>query len=139
MKSVRLVLSIKQIKTLFSFPGLNLYSAYGSHTADQCETIGLHHVICHSLYGCRAVFSVLAMCWNLLVGCVLMSVCRTHTIGEWVSSVVWHHSLLLMNSFNKTEAAVFSCRLCFLMAFPFIILVLEFDACVMTVFLFILF
>jgi len=33
--------------------------------------------------------------------------------------VVWHHSLLLMNSFNKTEAAVFSCRLCFLRAFPF--------------------
>jgi len=33
---------------------------------------------------------------------------------------VWHHSLLLMNSFNKTEAAVFSCRLCFLRAFPFI-------------------
>jgi len=36
------------------------------------------------------------------------------------ASVVWHHSLLLMNGFNKTEAAVFSCRLCFLGAFPFI-------------------
>ena len=34
--------------------------------------------------------------------------------------MVWHHSLPLMNSFNKTEAAVFSCRLCFLGAFPFI-------------------
>ena len=34
--------------------------------------------------------------------------------------MVWHHSLPLMNSFNKTEAAVFSCRLCFLRAFPFI-------------------
>jgi len=33
------------------------------------------------------------------------------------SSVVWHHSLLLMNSFNKTEDAVFSCRLCLLWAF----------------------
>ena len=29
-----------------------------------------------------------------------------------------------MNSFNKTEAAVFSCRLCFLRAFPFISLML---------------
>ena len=29
-------------------------------------------------------------------------------------------SFVLMNSFNKTEAAVFSCRLCFLRAFPFI-------------------
>jgi len=34
--------------------------------------------------------------------------------------VVWHYSLPLMNSVNKTEAAVFSCRLCFLRAFPFI-------------------
>jgi len=27
--------------------------------------------------------------------------------------VVWHPSLPLINSFNKTEAAFFSCRLCF--------------------------
>ena len=32
--------------------------------------------------------------------------------------VVWHHSLLLINSFNKTDAAVFSCRLCFLRDIP---------------------
>ena len=37
-----------------------------------------------------------------------------HALG---ASVVWHHSLLLMNSFNKTEAAVFSCMLYFLRAF----------------------
>ena len=36
------------------------------------------------------------------------------------ASVLWHHSLLLMNGFNETEAAVFSCKLCFLGAFPFI-------------------
>jgi len=38
-----------------------------------------------------------------------------------LGSVVWHHSLLLMNGFNKTEVAVFSDRICFLRAFPFII------------------
>ena len=38
--------------------------------------------------------------------------------------MVWHHSLPLMNSFYKIEAAVFSCRLCFLRAFPFISLIL---------------
>ena len=43
-----------------------------------------------------------------------------HALG---ASVVWHHSLLLMNGFNKTETAVFSCRLCFLRAFPFISLI----------------
>jgi len=40
-----------------------------------------------------------------------------HALG---ASVVWYHLLSLMNSFNKTEAAVFSYRLCFLRAFPFI-------------------
>jgi len=41
------------------------------------------------------------------------------------ASVVWHHSLLLINGFDKTEAAVFSCRLCFLRAFHFISLLLS--------------
>jgi len=37
--------------------------------------------------------------------------------------MVWHHLLLLTNSFNKTEAAVYSCRLYILRAFLFISLV----------------
>ena len=40
------------------------------------------------------------------------------------ASMVWHLSLPLMNSFNKTEAAVFPCGLCFLRAFPFLSLIL---------------
>ena len=36
--------------------------------------------------------------------------------------MVWHLSLSLMNSFNKTAASIFQRRLCFLVAFPFIIL-----------------
>jgi len=39
------------------------------------------------------------------------------------ASVVWLHSLPLMNGFNKTEAAFFSCRLCFLRAILFISLI----------------
>ena len=42
------------------------------------------------------------------------------------ASVVWHRSLLLMNGFNKTEYDVFSCRLCFLRAYPFISLMNSF-------------
>jgi len=36
------------------------------------------------------------------------------------------HAVLLMNSFSKTEAGVFSYRLCFLVAFPFISLIYVF-------------
>jgi len=46
-----------------------------------------------------------------------------HALG---ASVVWHHSLPLINSFDKIEAAVFSCRLCFLRAFLFISLLWNF-------------
>ena len=42
------------------------------------------------------------------------------------ASVVWHLSLPLMNSFNKTEAAVVLCRLCFQGAFLFSLLHLLF-------------
>jgi len=44
-----------------------------------------------------------------------------HALG---ASVVWHIALFLMNSFNKTEAAIFPCRLCFLWAFLFISFIL---------------
>ena len=39
------------------------------------------------------------------------------------ASAVCQNLLLLMNSSNKTEAVVFSCRLCFMGAFPFISLI----------------
>ena len=41
-------------------------------------------------------------------------------------SVVGHLLLPLMNSFNKTEAAIFPWRLCFLRGFPFISLIIIF-------------
>jgi len=51
---------------------------------------------------------------------------KTHT-GHVVtpSNMNCCMGLLLMNSFNKTETAVFSCRLCFLRAIPFISLSLH--------------
>jgi len=48
--------------------------------------------------------------------CVTMQ----YTVSETVNRTT---TLIKSNSFNKTEAAVFSCRLCFLRAFPFISLI----------------
>jgi len=55
--------------------------------------------------------------------CILFTFDNGVLLMRLGASVVLHHSLLLMNSFNKTEAAIFSCRLCFLRAFPFISLI----------------
>ena len=52
--------------------------------------------------------------------CVLFAFGDGVPLMRWGASVVWHHSLLLVSSFGKTEAAVFSCGLCFLGAFPFV-------------------
>ena len=44
-------------------------------------------------------------------------------IMRYGASVVWHLSLPLIKSFNKTEAAICSWRLCFLRPLPFISLI----------------
>lgn len=52
-------------------------------TEDHCETlkVGLNPWVCHIMYVMKVAYSVLCLIWNLLVGIVLLSVCRTHTIG----------------------------------------------------------
>jgi len=52
--------------------------------------------------------------------CVLFAFGGGVLLVRWGASVVWRRSLPLMNGFNVTEAAVFSHRLCFLRAFPFV-------------------
>ena len=47
--------------------------------------------------------------------------------GNYSNNVIVFDAIrfcLGLNSFNKTEAAVFSCRQCFLRAFPFISLII---------------
>ena len=55
-----------------------------------------------------------------IIECTSMLFTFENALG---ASVVWHHLLPLMNSYNKTEAAVFSCRLFFLRVFHFISLI----------------
>jgi len=60
----------------------------------------LHHCVVIFFWSSR-IMEYICMLFTFENGVALM---------RWRGSVVWHHSLLLMNSFNKTEAAVFSCR-----------------------------
>lgn len=54
------------------------YSVFGPH---NCDAIFIHNSICHIMYISHVTFSTISLIWNLLVCCVLLSVCRTHTIG----------------------------------------------------------
>ncbi|KAL4217621.1 hypothetical protein ACF0H5_022363 [Mactra antiquata] len=66
----------------FLFTGLNLYSAFvDTYAASHCHVIGLHHLVCNSMFISRVIFTTFSVIWNLMVGCMLLSVCRTHTIG----------------------------------------------------------
>lgn len=64
------------------FTGLNIYRSYESvYLEDHCSTIGVYRIICHLMFVSRSAFSIVGAVWNLFVGCILLSVTRTHTIG----------------------------------------------------------
>ncbi|KAK3087919.1 hypothetical protein FSP39_012441 [Pinctada imbricata] len=60
---------------------LNCYNDFSIFGPNHCDKIFLHQAVCHVMYGSHVAFSVMSLVWNVLVGCVLLSVCRTHTIG----------------------------------------------------------
>ena len=55
-----------------------------------------------------------------IIECMLYTFEKRVLLMRKGASVVWLLSLPRMNSFNKTEAAIFPCRLNFLKVFPFI-------------------
>ncbi|XP_033726648.1 uncharacterized protein LOC117316219 [Pecten maximus] len=60
---------------------INGYVKYKEFGPRHCQTLNINTVICHVMYSSHVTFSVISLLWNLLVGCMLLSVCRTHTIG----------------------------------------------------------
>ncbi|XP_060067405.1 uncharacterized protein LOC132547638 [Ylistrum balloti] len=60
---------------------INGYVKYTGFGPRHCQKLNISPVICHVMYSSHVTFSVISLLWNLLVGCMLLSVCRTHTIG----------------------------------------------------------
>ena len=72
---------------------------------------------------CRPVLhhnSVVIFFWSGIMDCMLFTFQNRVPLMLYELSVVWQLSLPMMNNFNKTEAAIFPCRLCFQRASPFI-------------------
>jgi len=72
---------------------------------------------------CRPVLhhnSVVIFFWSGIMDCMLFTFENRVPLMLYELSVVWQLSLPMMNNFNKTEAAIFPCRLCFQRASPFI-------------------
>ncbi|XP_074656904.1 uncharacterized protein LOC141910086 isoform X2 [Tubulanus polymorphus] len=63
------------------FIAVNLVHNRYEFSAQTCEQVNLNRWICHLRYTSRAAYSCAALFWNLLVAIVILSVCRTHTIG----------------------------------------------------------
>ena len=71
------------------FTGLNIYRSYESvYLEDHCSTIGVYRIICHLMFVSRSAFSIVGAVWNLFVGCILLSVTRTHTIGRYLGGAL---------------------------------------------------
>ncbi|XP_059144737.1 uncharacterized protein LOC131931924 isoform X2 [Physella acuta] len=47
----------------------------------NCATIGSQVILCQIYFGSKVFYSILCLTWNLLVACIYLSVCRTHTIS----------------------------------------------------------
>ena len=73
-----------------TFASLNNYQSAAEFEDATCRTVNLTPVVCKLKYVSRVGLSVLGLTWNLLVGVVVLSVCRTHTIGEWGRKSVGH-------------------------------------------------
>lgn len=79
-----LKISAAGLLILFSvaLTSLDLYTTYIAFGPKHCVKIFLNETVCHVMYYSHVGFTVIGLLWNILVGCVLLSVCRTHTIGK---------------------------------------------------------
>ncbi|XP_023217565.1 uncharacterized protein LOC111619963 [Centruroides sculpturatus] len=63
------------------FISTNDYDGFHSYLNETCEKVELYVIVCKLQFLSRVIFSVFALIWHSLVSFVLISVCRTHTIG----------------------------------------------------------
>ena len=61
---------------------LTSVTASRTFTDAYCHNVSVSAIVCKVMFVSRVGYSVLSLVWNLLVGIVLLSVCRTHTIGK---------------------------------------------------------
>jgi len=68
-----------------SFVLVNNVQEYAVWYADPttCAQVGMDVIVCQMRFISLSIFSVFAVVWNSLVGIVLLSVCRTNTMGSF--------------------------------------------------------
>ncbi|CAG0920961.1 unnamed protein product [Notodromas monacha] len=66
---------------LLAFLSLSILSAAGVWQDVTCQTVDVTVALCKIRFLSRLIFSMLFFLWNLLVGVVMISLCRTHTLN----------------------------------------------------------
>ncbi|XP_071109466.1 uncharacterized protein [Haliotis cracherodii] len=61
--------------------GINSYDGFDLFFSSSCTKIQLQPIVCHIQFVSKTFYALLCVLWTLLVGFVMLSVCRTHTIG----------------------------------------------------------
>ncbi|XP_064597182.1 uncharacterized protein LOC135463710 [Liolophura sinensis] len=64
-----------------SFMTVNSYHAVSTFQDEHCLSVNLSFVVCKIVYPARVSFNIFGIIWNMIVAAVLLSVCRTHTVG----------------------------------------------------------
>ena len=76
-------------------------TASQTFSSEYCHNVSVSVVVCKVMFVSRVGYSVFSLVWNLLVGTVLLSVCRTHTIGESSNQFT-----RIMNSYSLTTIMI---------------------------------
>jgi hypothetical protein len=77
------------------FITLNNYDNFYEFHEHTCSKLGVNVWVCRLKYTSRIGHSIFGFLWNLLVGVVVLSVCRTHTIGKYCTTVEGQFMLVL--------------------------------------------
>ena len=71
---------------------LNNYTSATLYNGERCQNLTVSREVCYVMFGARLGYSIFSLIWNLLVGIVLLSVCRTHTIGKSINANIKMYS-----------------------------------------------
>lgn len=63
--------------------GVNLFGSKSDRTFKHCSTVNLPGELCSALFYVRCVYGIVCLLWNILIASIILSVCRTLTLGSY--------------------------------------------------------
>lgn len=63
---------------------VNLFGGKSERTFTNCTTVNLPGELCSALFYARCIYGIVSLLWNVLIASIILSVCRTLTLGLYL-------------------------------------------------------